>query len=156
MNHLNDCFHHWHCALGTCKDFMLPHSMGIPLHDFNRLYSCISNNVPNRDLEHSSPAIGHGQVSMPHKHLWGKFNIPFLFDHCIDNQLRSVSFDLQWLKLWVLFTRHTSMAYNKWEWKIDLWLIKSTWCSLPIPWQPSTIVCKPGNLVTVGSHQRLV
>jgi len=48
------------------------------------------------------------------------------------------------------------MAYDKWEWKIDHWLIISTRYSLPAPWLPSTIVCRHGKQPSLVSHQSLV
>jgi len=136
MNHLDDCFHHWHGASGPHKDYFLPCSNGISLQEFNRLYIQISNKVAYRDPENGSLAIGKGQVHMPPNCLSGKLTVPFLFNCWVDNQFRSVSFDLQWLKLWILFTGHTSMAYNKCEWKIDHWLIISTGNSLHSPRYP--------------------
>ena len=93
---------------------------------------------------------------MPHKGSRCKFKVPFLFNCCFDDQFRSASFDLHWLKLWILFTGQTSMAYNKWEWKIDYWMIQSTQHSLPSLQWPSTIVCLPGKQASLGSHQWLV
>jgi len=115
MNYLNDCFHRWHCASGSRKDYLLPCSNGIPLQDLKRLYLWISNTVAYRDPENGSLAIGQGQVYMPHKRSWGKFKVPFLCNDCLDNQFRSASFDLQRLKLWILFTGHTSMAYDRYS-----------------------------------------
>jgi hypothetical protein len=37
-----------------------------------------------------------------------------LYNPCSNDQFRRASFDLQPLKLWIIFTRHTSMAYDKW------------------------------------------
>jgi len=144
MNHLIKRFHCWHCASGSRKQYLLPCSNGILREEFNRLYWQISNKVAYSVPQNGSLAIGQGQVYMPHKHLWGKFNVPYIFNHCLDNQFRNASFDLQLLKLWILFTGHTSMAYNKWQWRIDLWFIKSTRHSLPSRRRPSTLVCQPG------------
>ena len=93
---------------------------------------------------------------MPQKRSWGKLKVPFLFNRCLEDQLRSASFDLQRLTLWIIFTGHTSMAYDNWEWKIDHWLIKSTQYSSPSPRRLSTGVCPPGEQATLGSHQSLV
>jgi len=156
LNHFNDWFHSWHCASDSCKDHVLPCSNGIPLQDFKRLYLRTLNSVGYRYPENGSLVIGQGQVYLPHKCLRGKFKVPFLFNLCLDDQFRSASFDLQRLKLWNLFTGHTSVAYDKWEWKIDHWLIKSTRHSLPSPWRPSTIVHRPGKQLSLGSRQSLV
>jgi len=156
MNYLNDCFHRWHCASGYGKYYLLPCSNGILLLDLNQLYFQISNPVAYRYLENGSLAIGQGLVNIPHKRLWDKFKVPIFFNRCLDNQFRSESFDLQRLKLWILFTGHTSMAYDKWEWKIDHWLIKSTWHSLPSPQWQSTTGCWPGKYASLGSRQSLV
>jgi len=156
MNSLNDCFHRWHCASGSRKYYLLTCSNGVPLQDPNRLYLRISNTVAYRDPENRSLAICQGQVYTPHKPSWGKFKVPFLFNGCLDDQFRSASFDLQRLKLWIIFTGHTSMAYDKWEWKIDHWLIKSTRHSLPSPQRPSTIVCRPGKQASLGFRQSFV
>jgi len=156
MNYLNDCFHRWRCASGSRKDSWLPCRNGILLQDLNRLYVRNTNTVACRDPDDGSLAIGQGQVYMPHKRLWGKFKVPFLFNRCLDDQHRSASFDLQRLKLWILFTGHTFMAYDKWEWQIDHWLIKSTRHSLPSPQWPSTIVCWPGKQASLWSRQSLV
>jgi len=122
----------------------------------NWLYLRISNTVAHRDPENSRLAVGQRQIYMPHKRSWGAFKVPFLFHHRLDDQLRSASFDLQRLELWILFTGHTSMAYDKWEWKIDHWLIKSTQHSLPSPQWPSTIVCRPGQEASLWSRRSLV
>jgi len=156
MNHLNDCFHHWHCASGSCKQYLVPCSNGIPLQDFNQFYLWISNKVIYSDREHGSLAIDQGQVYMHHKYSQGKFKVPFTFNGCLDDQFRSASFNLHQLKLWILFTTHTSMASDKWEWKTDHLLIKSTQYSLPSPRRPSTIVCLPGQQAMLGSHRSLV
>jgi len=156
MNYPKDCFHRWHCASGSRKDYLLPWSDGIPLQDINRLYLRISNTVAYRDPENGSLAIGQGQVYMPHKFSWGKFKVPFLFNHCLDDQFKSASFDLQRLKLWIIFTGHTSMAYDKWEWQIDHWLMKSTLHSLRSQQRPSTIFCRPGKQASFGCCQSLV
>jgi len=156
MNYLNDCFLCWLCASGSRKDYLLPCSNGLPLQDLNRLCLRILNTVAYRDLQNGSLAIDQGQVYMPHKRSWGKFKVPFLFNRCLDDQFRSANFDLQRLKLWIVFTGHTSMAYDKWEWKIDHWLIKSTRRWLPSPQQHSTIVCWPGTQASLGSRQSLV
>jgi hypothetical protein len=105
---------------------LAPCSNGKLMQHFNLLCSRISNTVAFRYSENGCLATEQGQVYMPHKHSEGKFKVPFLFNCCLDNQFRSTRFDLQPLKLWILFSRHTSMAYDKWEWKIDHWLIKST------------------------------
>jgi len=151
-----DFFNWWHYASGSRKDYLLPCSNGIPQQEFNWLYLRISNTVAYRDPENGSLAIGQRHVYMPHKCSWGKFKAPILFNRCLDDQLRSASFDLQRLKLWTLFTRHTSMAYDKWEWKIDHWLIKSTQHSLPSPQRPFIIVCQPGKQASWGSRQSSV
>jgi len=144
MNYLNDCFHRWHSAPGSCEDDFLLSSNGIPLQDFIQLYIRISNKVTYRDPENGTLAIAQEQVYMPHKCLWGKFNVCVLFNCFLDDQFRSASFNLQQLKLWITFSKHTSMAYDKWEWKIDHLLMKSTRNSLPSMRPPSTIVCQPG------------
>jgi len=144
MKHPEDSFHRWHYASGSRNDHLLPYCNGIPLQEFNRLYLRISNTVAYRDPENGSLAIGQRQLYMPHKRLWSKFKVPVLFHRCLDDQLRSASFDLHQPKLGILFTSHTFMAYDKWEWKIDHWLIKSTQHSLPSLQWPSTIVCRPG------------
>ena len=156
MNHLDDCFHCWPCASGSPEDYLLSCSNGTTLHDLNGAYSRIMNTLAYRDPENGFLAIGQWQVHMPHKCLWGMFKVPFLFNRCLDNEFRSASFDLQRLKFLILFTGHTSMAYDKSEWKIDLWLMKSTRHSLPSPWRPSTIVSLPDKQASVGSLQSLV
>jgi len=156
MNHLNNCFHRRHCASDSCRDSLLPCSNDIPLQHLNELYLRISNTVVYCDPQNGGLAIGQGQIFMPHKHWWGKFKVPFSFDSCLDNQFTSASFNLQQLKLLILFTRHTAMAYDKWKWKIDHWFIKSTWHALPSPRWPSTISCQPGKLASLESHQSLV
>jgi len=153
MNHLNDCVHRWHCVSGSGKDYFLPCNNGRLLQDVNRLYLWISNTVAYGDPENGRLAPAQVQVYLPHERLWGKFIVPFLFNRCLDDQFRSVSFDLQQLKLWILFSGHTSPAYAKWEWKIDHWLIKSTQHSLPSLRRPSTTVFRPGQLVSSGSGQ---
>jgi len=122
MNHLQDCCHHWHCTPGSRKDYLVPWGNCILLDDFNQLYLRISNNVASRHPENYSLTINQGQVYMPHKHLWGMFNGFFKFNHCHDDQFRSASYDFQMLMLWILFTGHTSVAYDKWGWKIDHWM----------------------------------
>ena len=62
----NDCFHHWYCSSGSCKDYLVLCTNDIPLQDFNLLNLGISNKVAYRDLENSCLAIGQGQISMPH------------------------------------------------------------------------------------------
>jgi len=156
MNHLNDCVYHWHCASGSSKDFLRPCSNGIPLQDSNQLFVRNSNNVAYRDPENCSMAIGQGHVQMPHKCLWGRFKVPFLYNGCLDDQFWSAWFDMQQLKLWILFTGYTSMPYDKWEWKKDHQLIKRTQHSLPSLRPPSTIVCRPGKQASLGSRQSLV
>jgi len=155
MSHLNNCFHCWHCEAGYRQDYMLLCSNAIPLQDLNQLSLRILNTVTYRDLENGRLAIGQGQVYMLHKCLQRKFKVHFLFNCCLDNQLRNASFDLQRLKLWILFTAHTSMVYNKWEWKIHHWSIKSTRHSLPSVLRPSTMVCWPGKQVCLGFCQSL-
>jgi len=155
-NYLNDCFHRWQCASGSHKDYLLPCSIGILLQDLNRLYLWISNTVAYRDPQNSSLAIGQGQVYMPNKCSWGMFKVPFLINRCLDNQFSNASFDLQRLKLLILFTVHTSMPYDRWEWKIDHRLKKSTRHLLPSPQRPSTIVCRPGKQACLGCRQSVV
>jgi len=152
----HNCFHHWHCASGSHKDCLLPCWDAIPLQDLNQLYSRISNLVSYGDPQNSSLAIGQGQIYMPHKHSWGKVKVLFFFDYCLDDQFRSRSVSLQWRKLWILFTGHTSMAYNKWKLKIDHRLIRSTQHSLPAPQLPSTIVCQPGKQMRSESRQSFI
>jgi len=152
MNHLNNCFHRWHCASGTRKDYLLLCSNGIPLQDFNWLKLRCWNKVAYRDPENGSLAIDQGLVYMPHKHSWGKFNVPFLFNRWLDNQCRTACFDLQQLQLCILFTGHGSMAHNKSEWTIDHWLIKSHRHSLASPWPPSPLVWPPRNPARLGSR----
>jgi len=156
MNHLNDCFHCWHCASSSCKEYLFLCCNGIPLQGFNRLYLWISNTVAYRDTENGSMAIGKGQVYMPHKYSWGKFKVSVVFNYSLDDQFRSASVDLQQLTLWIWFTGHNSMAYDKWEWKIHHWVIKSTRHSLPSPRWPSTIACWPRKQASLGSSQSLV
>jgi len=156
MNHLNHCFHCWYCASGSQKNYLLPCSNGILLQDLSRLYVMILNTVVYRDPDNGSLARCPGQVSMPHKPLGGKFKVLFWFNCCLDDQFRSASFDLQWLILWIVFTRHTAMAYEKWELRILHRLMKSTRSSLPSPRWPSTIVSRPGKQVSLGSRQSLV
>jgi hypothetical protein len=115
MNYLNDSFHRWHCASGSRKHYLLPCSNRIQLQDLNRRYLRISNTVAYRDPDNGRLAIGEGQVHMPHKISLGKFKVPFLFNHCLDNQFRSASFDLQRQTLLILFTGRTSMAYDRLE-----------------------------------------
>jgi len=156
MNYINASFHRWNCASGTRKEYLHRCGNGILLQDLNRLYLRILNTVAYRDPENGSLAIGKGQVYMLHKCLWGKFKIHFLFNRCIYDQFRSASFDFQRLKLWILFAGHTSMAYDKLQWKIDNWLIKSTWHSLLSPQRPSTIICPSGKQASLGTRQSLV
>ena len=111
------------------------------------------NTVAYRDPDNSSLPIGQWSVYMPHKHLWGKFKVPFLSNRCLDNQFRSASFNWQWLKLWIWFTRHTSNTYDKWEWKIEHWLLKSTRHSLRSPQPPSIIACQPEIQARLRSDQ---
>jgi len=115
----------------------------------------ISNTVAYRDPANGSMSICQGQVYMPHKRPWAKFRVPFLFNRCLHDQFRKASCNLQQLKLWMLFTRQTSTAYDEWEWKIDHWLIKSTQYSLPSPRRQSTIGCQPGKLLSLRSYQSL-
>jgi hypothetical protein len=93
---------------------------------------------------------------MPHTHWWGIFKVPFLFDGDLENQFRNAHFDLQRLKLWILLTGYTSMAYDISEWKIDRWLIKSPRPSLPLQQQPSAIDCQLGTQASLGSRQSVV
>ena len=144
MNHHNDYFHCWHCALGSCKPYLLPCSNGIPLQDFNLLHLQISNNVAYNDLENGRLAIAHKQVYMLHKCLGGTVKVPSFFHHHFGDQFRSSSLDLQWLKLWVLSTAHSCMAYDKLQWMIDHWMIKSTQHSLPSLRLQCIVVCRPG------------
>jgi len=129
---------------------------GIPLQDFNWDYWWILNKAASRAPENGGLGSGQGEVYIPHKHSWGKFKVPFLFYHCLDIRLCSASFDLQRPKMWILFTEHTSMAYDEWEWTIDHWLIISTRHSLPSLEPPSTIDCRPGNPASLPSRQSLV
>jgi hypothetical protein len=156
MNYLNDCFHLWHCALGFCKDYLLSCSNCILLKSLKQLYLLIANTVASRDPESVSLSIGQGEGYMLHKHSWGKFKVGFLFNCCRNDQFRSPRFDLQRLTLWILFTGHTSMAYNQWKLKPDRWLIKSTRHSLPAPQRPSTIASRPETQASLGSSQSLV
>jgi len=156
MNHLNHCVHRWHCALGSHKDNLLLCSNGIKSQDINQLYLRILNTVACRDPENGTLAVGQSQGYMPHKHAWEKFKVPFFIIVCLDYQFRSGSFNLQQLTLSIWFTGHSSMAYNKWEWKIDHSLIKSTRHSLlSLRWW-STIVCWCGIQASLGSRQGLV
>jgi len=111
---LNNCFHCWHCESGSPKDDFLHCSNGIPLQDLNRLYLRILNTVAYRDPDNRSLRNSQGQVYKPHKCSWGKFKCPYLCNHCLDNQFKSATFDLQRLKLLILFAGHTAMAYDKW------------------------------------------
>jgi len=156
MNHLNDCFHHWHCASGSCKHHLLPCSKGILLQDFIWLYLQTAIKAANRDPENGGLAISHWKVYMPHRHSWGMFKVPFMCNHCLDDPFDSVSFVLQQLILGIVFAGHTTMAYNKWEWERAHWLIKSTQHWLPSPRWPSTIVWQPGKQGSLGSLQSLV
>jgi len=156
MYYLNDCYCCWHCASGSDKDFLLPCSNHIPLEDLNRLYLWFPNTVTYSDPENGSLEMSQEPVYMPHKHSWSEFKVPFVFNHRLGDQFRSASFNSQRLKLWIVSTGHTCMAYDKWKWKMDHWLIKSTRHSLPSPQQPSTIVCWPGKQVSWGSRQSLV
>jgi len=153
MNHLNDSFFPWHCTLCTGKDDLLPCGNGVPQKYLNRLYIRILTTVAYRDPKIVGRAIGKREVYIPQKRWWGKFNVPFSFNRCLHDQYRTASFDLQWLKLWIIFTGHTSMAYFKWEWKIDHWLIKSTRHSLPPPQLLSPIVCQPAKQASLRSRQ---
>jgi len=155
MNHLNNGFHRWCCASGSHKDYFLSFNNGILLQDINQLNSWISNNIANRYTENGTLANGQGLVHMPHKCLWGKFRVPCLRNRCLDDQSRSACFNMQWLKLWILFFRHTSMANDKWECKIDCWLIKSTQHSLHSLRWPSTIVCRSRKQASLGSCHSL-
>jgi len=156
MNSLNDWFQTRHCASGSREDYLLLCCNGITVDDLNGLCLQISYKVSYRHPGNGSLAIAEAHVYIPLQLSWGKVNVPFWFNHCLDDQFWNATFDLQRLKLWMLFTRHTSMAYDKWEWKIDCWLIKSTQHSLPsLPW-PSTIVCWPGKQASFGFCQSLV
>jgi len=156
MNRLNNCIRCWHCASGSCKDQSLQCSNGILPQDIHGLHWQILTKVAYRDPEYGSLAICQQQDYMPHKCQWGKFKAHVFFNCCLDDQFWNARFDLQQLKLWILFTWHTAMAYGKWKWKIDHWLMKSTQHSLPSPQPPSTIVCWPGKQVSLGSCQSLV
>jgi len=113
IHHLNDCFHCWDCISGSCKEDLLLSSNGKPLLYFIELYLPISNQVAFRHSEDGSLVVRQGQVYLPHKRLWGKFQVAVMFNLHLDDQYSSASFDLQQLKLLILFTRHTSLAYNK-------------------------------------------
>jgi len=156
MNHLNNCVHRWRCVSGSRWDGLLPHNNGIPLHDLNWLYLRISNSVAYRYPDNGSLTIHLGQVYIPHKCSWSKFKLPFWWNSCLGDQFGSGSFDLQRLDSWIMFTGHTSMAYDQSEWKIDHWIPKSTKHSLRLPRQPSTIVCRPGTQACSVSHQSLL
>jgi len=156
MNHLKDCFNRWDCASGCREDYLLLCRNGIPLHCVNRLLLQISNSVAYWDPQNVSLAISQGLVYMPHKHSWEKFKVPILFDCCLDDQLRSASFEMQRLILRIVFTRHTSMAYDEGTWTICYWLIKSTWHSLHSPRRPSTSVCQPWKQSSLSSLRGLV
>ena len=145
MNHLNDWSHRWHSASVSRKDHFLLCSNSILQLNINGFYLPISNTVSNRDPDNGSLAIDQEQVYMPHKDLWGKIKVPFMCNQCLDDQYRSSSFNIERLKLSIGFTRQTSMANDKWNWKMDHWLISSTSHSLPSPQQASTIVFQPGN-----------
>jgi len=99
MNHLNHCFHRRHCVSGSRKHYFLHCSSDIQQQDHNRLYLRLSNTVTYCDPEHSSLAIGPGQVYMPHKPSWGEFEVHMLYNDWVANQFRGASFDSQWLKL---------------------------------------------------------
>jgi len=81
------------------------------------------------------------------------FKVSYLFIYYLDDQFRSASINLQQLKLWILFTGHSSMVYGRWEGKIYHSLIKSTWYSLHSLWGPSSIACQPGKQVSLGFCQ---
>jgi len=93
---------------------------------------------------------------MPFKRSWGKFKVPLMFDWCLDDEFGSASFDLQHLTFWIEFTGHSSLAYDKWEWKIHHWLMNSTQHLLPSPRRLSTVVCQPGIMASWGCRQSLV
>jgi len=155
MYHINNCFLRWHSASGsrkvTCSRVAIVYRCKTPIKSIYGFWT----SVAYRDVENGSQPIGQGLVYMPHKRLWGIFNVPFSINHCLDDEFWS-SFDLQCLKLWILLTGHTSMAYHKWEWKIDHWLIELNWHSLPSSRLPSTIACLRGKHATWGSRQSLV
>jgi len=109
MNHLNNCFHYWHCASGSHKGLSLPHRNDIPLQQFNRQISLMWNKVGYRDSHYGSLPICHCLVYMPHNSSWGKFKVLFLFCCCLEDQFRSTSFNLQQLKLWISFTRQSAI-----------------------------------------------
>jgi len=156
MNHLRDCFQHWHCASRSRQAYLLLCGIAILRWGLHWLDLWISNTVGNRDLVKGCLGTGHGQVYMPHKVLWGNFKVPLLVNGCLDDQFRSASFDLLWLTSWVSFTGHTSMVDGKWEWKIYHWLIKSTRHSLPLLRRQSIIIYWPGTQRSLGSCQSLV
>jgi len=152
MNHLNNWLHRWHCASGYRKDYLLLCNNSFMPQHLNWLYLQILNTVPNRDEEEGSLTIGRGLAYMPHKHLWGKFKVRFFFDHCPEGHVWSASSNLQQLKLWILFTGHSSMAYDNWEWRIDHWLRKSTQHSLPSLRWPFNSVCQHENQASLGPY----
>jgi hypothetical protein len=156
MNHLNNCFHHWHCPSGFRTEYLLLSSYGITLHALNRLKLWISNPATYRDRRNCYLASGRGRVYMPQRCSWGKFKVPFLYNCCLDHHFWNASFNLQQLQLWVVFPEHISMAYNIWEWKIDHWLTKSNQYSLPPLWRLYTIVCQPGKQTTLVSRRGVV
>jgi len=69
MNHLNNCFHRWHCASGSRNDYLLPCGNDIPLQDPNRLYFRISNKVAYRDPDDGSLATSAKCISVT-RSLW--------------------------------------------------------------------------------------
>jgi hypothetical protein len=113
IHHLNDCLHCWHCASGSCKEDLLLSCNGNPLQYFSELYLPISNQVDFRHSEYGSVVVPQGQVYLPYKHLWGNFKVPVMFHLCLDDLYHSAIFDLQRLTLLILFTRYTSLAYDK-------------------------------------------
>jgi len=152
MNHLNNWFHHWHSASGSRDDYLLPSGNCVPLEGMNWLYWQISKAVAHRDLGNGSLAVGQGPVQILSECWWGQIKVPLLCNHCLDDQLRSASFDLQQLQLSMLSSIDTSTAYDKWEWMIDLEFIMSSWHSSPSLEPPFTIVCWPGKLANLGLH----
>jgi len=123
MNRLIDCFLRGSSVSCFRNKYLLPCSNGIQWWVCDWLHLWILNNVANRDPENDSHAVCQGLVYIPQKGLWGRFEVPSWFSHCLDDQFRSLCFDFQWWEWWILFTRYTSMAYDKWDWQIDHWLI---------------------------------
>jgi len=71
-----------------------------------RLQSTQHTDVEQCDIQRSGDgsltnAEGHGNI--PHKHWWGKFNVHFLLNRCLDNQFRvQVSICSDWHCGWYL------------------------------------------------------